>query len=141
MPKLDETFFTTVGCMDGRAQAVVAEYGLKKFGAKFADTITEAGFVGQLANNPQESLLDSIKNKLDISLGKHRSKGIVVHGHQECAGNPVGEEKHKGDIRKTVQVVQSLINSSVPVVGVFVKRSQKDPKTWETEEISSKVLA
>lgn len=135
-----ETFFTTVGCMDGRVQEPVAEFGQKKFSARFPDTITEAGLVGRLEQEKQDQiLLDSIKNKLYISLKKHHSKGIVVHGHQECAGNPVEDERHKDDIRKSVQKIKSLINSSIPVVGVFVKRSSSDPNIWEVEEISSTV--
>ena len=139
MSRQGETFFTTIGCMDGRVQEVVAEFGRRKFGAMYPDTITEAGLVGQLANNPQESLLDSIKQKLSISLEKHHSKGIIVHGHEECAGNPVEEDKHKDDVRKSVQIVQSLINSSIPVVGVFVKRFKTDAGTWKVEEISPTV--
>ena len=137
MSKIGETFFTTVGCMDGRAQGPVAEFGRKKFGAEFADTITEAGLVAKLAQQHVDAdLLESIRFKVvDVSLGKHHSKGIVVHGHQECAGNPVDDEKQKSDIRKSMSVVQSLINSSVPVVGVFVKRSINDSTIWEVEEL------
>ena len=96
MSDKNETFFTSLGCMDGRVQEVVAEFGRRKFGAKYQDTITEAGLVGKLAqDNADQDLIDSIKNKLDISLEKHLSKGIIVHGHQECAGNPVDDGKHK----------------------------------------------
>ena len=136
MEPLSESFFTIVGCMDGRVQGVVAEFGRNKFGAKYPDTITEAGLVGKLARDEQnQTLLDSIKNKLDISLQKHHSKGIIVHGHQECAGNPVSDDKHKDDIRKSVQKIKSLINSSVPVIGVFAKRSSGNPTAWEAEKI------
>lgn len=136
MSKQDETFFTAVGCMDGRAQEVVAEFGRQKFGGEFPDTITEPGLVGKLAQeNIDQALLDSIKNKLDISLEKHHSKGIVVHGHQECAGNPVEDDKHKDDIRKSVEKIGSLIDSYVSVVGVFVKRSPHESSKWEIEEV------
>jgi len=137
MAQQDETFFTTIGCMDGRMQGPIAEYGRKKFGAVYPDTITEAGLVGKLAKeNTDQGLLDSIKNKLVISLEKHRSKGIVVHGHQECAASDaVDDEKHKDDIRKSVQSIKLLINSSVPVVGVLVRRSQDNLSTWEAEEV------
>ena len=136
MSKIGETFFTTVGCMDGRAQEVVAEFGRRRFGALFPDTITEAGLVGSLAkDSPDQSLIDSIKNKLNISLEKHHSKGVIVQGHQECAGNPVEDEKHKDDIRKSVQLIKSLINSSIPVMGVFVKRPSQHPSKWEIEEV------
>ena len=135
MSKANETFFTTVGCMDGRVHEVVGDFGRKKFGAEYPDTITEAGLVGKLANNPEQSLLKSIKQKLLISLEKHHSKGIIVHGHQECAASDaVDDDKHKDDIRKSVQVVQSLINS-VPVVGAFVKRSSRESSKWEIEEV------
>jgi carbonic anhydrase len=141
MLKQDETFFTTIGCMDGRVQKPIAEFGQKKFNARFPDTITEAGLVGKLTkDSPDQGLLGSIKNKLDISLEKHHSRGIIVHGHQECAGNSVDDEKHKDDIKKSVEVIKSLINSSVPVVGVFVKHSQNNSSIWEVEEISSTVL-
>jgi len=136
MSQQNETFFTTIGCMDGRVQEVAAEFGRKKFSAIYPDTITEAGLVGKLTEgSPDQGLIDSIKNKLDISLEKHHSKGIVVHGHQECAGNPVEDEKHRDDIRKSVQIIKSLTNSLVPVLGVFVKRASQDSSKWEAEEV------
>lgn len=124
--------------MDGRVQAVIAEFGRKKFGVKYPDTITEAGIVGNLARESvDQSLMSSLKFKIiDVSIGKHNSLGVVVHGHAECAGNPVEDEKQKDDVRKSVQVVQSLVGST-PVVGVFVKRSIVDPLIWEGEELLS----
>ena len=131
-----ETFFTTVGCMDGRAQGIVAGFGRKKFGAIYPDTITEAGLVGVLSKqNVDNNLIKSLKKKILISLEKHRSKGIIIHGHQECAGNPVEDKAHRDDIRKSIQLIKSLIKSSIPVVGVFVKRSQRDTGIWEVEEL------
>ncbi len=136
MLQVGETFFITVGCMDGRVQKPVAEFGQEKFGAKFADIITEAGLVGVLSKqNVDNNLIKSLKKKILISLEKHHSKGIIVHGHQECAGNPVEDGKHKDDIRKSVQQIKSLINSSVPVFGVFVKRSSGESSKWEIEEV------
>jgi len=143
MSQQNETFFTTVGCMDGRVQEVVAEFGRRKFGADYPDTITEAGLVGKLGKKQiDQNLLDSLKFKIvDVSIGKHHSKGIVVHGYQECAASDaVDDERHKDEIRKAVEKIKSLINSSVPVIGVFVKRSSSDPTVWETEEICPKIL-
>lgn len=135
MVDLNETFFTRVGCMDGRVQTPIALYGQNRYQVLFPDTITEAGLVGLLSKSPSQELLDSIKKKVLISVEKHHSKGIVVHGHQECAGNPVDDITHKDDVRKSVEVIKQLINNKVPVVGVFVKRSISDPKTWEVEEV------
>lgn len=141
MSKADETFFTSLGCMDGRCQQVVTDFGRSEFGGKYPDTITEAGLVGLLSKDSTDRrLINSLKKKLLISLEKHHSKGIIIHGHQECAGNPVEDEKHKDNIRKSIRLIHDLINSSVPVVGAFVRRSPRDPSIWEVEEISSTVF-
>ena len=131
MSGIGETFFTTVGCMDGRVQDPIASYGIEKFNALFGDTITEAGLVGLLANNPSQDLLESIKKKVLISVEKHHSKGIVVHGHQECAGNPVDDETHKQDVLKATEIIRSIV-PSLEVKPVFVVRSGSD---WEVQEI------
>ena len=142
MSQANETFFTAVGCMDGRVQDVIATFGRQKFGVKYADTITEAGIVGKLATESVDKLLvNSLKFKVvDVSIGKHHASGVVVHGHAECAGNPVEDEKQKDDIRKSVQLVQSLVGS-IPVVGVFVHRSESDSDQWVAEEIPATVTA
>lgn len=138
MSHAGETFFTVVGCMDGRVQDVVAAFGREKFGAKFPDTITEAGLVGQLAKEtPDQVLLDGLKFKIvAVSLSKHQTKGVVVNGHAECAGNPVEDEKHKEDIQKSVFLIQKMVGAAVPVLGVFVKRNAADPSQWKVEELA-----
>lgn len=132
MSQTGEMFFTVVGCMDGRVQEVVSNFGREKFGAEYPDTITEAGIVGLIANNPSPESVENLKLKLLVSLEKHHSKGIIVDGHQECAGNPVDDEKHKEDIRKSVEFVRNLTEDKVPVTGVFVVRKGKG---WRPEEI------
>jgi len=136
MSQAGETFFTTVGCMDGRVQDVVAAFGRQKFGAKYSDTITEAGLVGKLPLKEQ-GLLDTITFKVvAVSIGKHHSVGVIVHGHAECAGNPVSDAQQKEDIRNSVAVIKSLVGD-VPVVGVFIHRSEADTSEWVAEEINS----
>jgi hypothetical protein len=122
--------------MDGRVQDPIAKYEREKFNALFPDTITEAGLVGLLANNPSHEFLESIKKKVLISSEKHHSQGIVVYGHQECAASDaVDDITHRKDVGKSVALIKQLISSRVPVVGVFVKRSASDPKIWEVEEL------
>lgn len=114
-------FFTSIGCMDGRVQEPVAGFGRNKFGAQFPDTITEAGLDGLLANNPPKELLESIKKKILISVEKHQSQGIVIHGHQDCAGNPVSDEQHKQDIKKSVGVIKDMLGErNTQALGVFI---------------------
>lgn len=136
MSQTSETFFTSIGCMDGRVHNAIEEYGKRKFGAEYPDTITEAGLAGLLTKEHVDvNLLKSLKRKIDISLKLHKAKGIIVHGHQECAGNPVPDDIHKVDIKRTLTVIQLLTHGAVPVVGVFVKRGHNNSKKWEVEEL------
>ncbi len=141
MSKENEIFFTDFGCMDGRTRRPIFELGQLKFGAYFPDTITEPGMVGLLVNNSSisEDLLHSLKRKLDISILNHHSRGIIVHGHQECAGNPVDDDTQRDQIRNSLPIVRSLTNPTIPIFGVFIKRSSDDPSKWEAEEIPSTV--
>lgn len=133
MTKAEETFFTRVGCMDGRVQVPTRIFGEQKFHAKYPDTITDPGEVGILARNLSQEVLSRIKKELDISLEKHHSKGIVVHGHEDCTGNPVDDLIQIADIKKSVEVIKELVKNKVPVVGVFVKRNRQGE--WITEEV------
>ena len=139
MSQAGETFFTSVGCMDGRVQEPVLRYGQQKLGVKYADTITEAGLVGLLAkNNVDQVLVNSIKKKLLVSIKKHHSKGIVVHGHQECAGNPIDDKQHVKDTLKTARIVKSLVPEGIKITPVFVNRNpsaSSGQADWAVEEL------
>jgi hypothetical protein len=77
--------------------------------------------------------LDDLKFKLLVSVDMHHSKGILVDGHQGCAGHQVDDKTHIEDIKKSVDVIKGLIDGKVDVVGVFVKRAGEG---WAAEEIS-----
>ncbi len=132
MSKQDETFFTRVGCMDGRVQTPIRIFGNNKFNAEYPDTITEAGKVGLLVNSPSKGFLNNLKKKLNVSIKIHHSKGIVLHGHQECAGHPVSDIQHKKDVLKAIAVIKSMVPKNIPVVPVFVKRRYGK---WVVEEL------
>lgn len=127
-----ETFFTIVGCMDGRVQGASLEFGQHTFHTTYADTITEAGIVGQIAKGADQKFLSNLKTKLLISIEKHHSNGVVVNGHAECAGNPVSDVQHKEDIKKSVEIIEELIGNKVPVDGVYVVRNGEN---WEAKSI------
>ncbi|MGA2967951.1 MAG: carbonic anhydrase [Candidatus Levyibacteriota bacterium] len=131
MADLGDSFFTSVGCMDGRVQKPIAEYGQNKLDAECPDTITEAGLVGQLVHEPTEELLASVRSKITISSEKHHSKGVVVHGHQECAGNPVGDEQHKQDVRDAAGVIRPMA-PALRIIPVFVVKTESG---WKVEEL------
>ncbi|MFI5265325.1 MAG: carbonic anhydrase [Candidatus Levyibacteriota bacterium] len=118
-----ETFFTSVGCMDGRVQKVVNRYASLMYGAEYADTITRAGLDGLFASAEIDpEVYKSVKDMILVSVDKHKSFGIVVHGHEECAGNPVNDRQHKKDIKNTVAVIKKMVKGKgVKVRGVYVR--------------------
>ena len=132
MADLGDTFFTSVGCMDGRVQAPIAKYGQDKYHVLFPDTITEAGLVGLLANNPSAEFLEAIKKKVLISVEKHHSKGIIVHGHQHCAGNLIEDELHKEQTITAASVIRNFVTEDIEVKPVFVVKTENG---WEVEEL------
>lgn len=136
MSQQTETFFTVIGCMDGRCQDAVARFGRERFDAQYPDTITEPGMVGVLASGSKKEFLDHLRKEIEISLTKHNSKGIIVDGHAECAADPVDGESHRDHVRKAVEIIRSFVDTSVtPVIGVFVKRQESHPSTWEVEQL------
>lgn len=114
-------FGTSVSCMDGRIQIPLTNWIKENFSVDYVDTITEPGIDKQVADNTN---LESIKNKVGISINKHESELIVVSGHYDCAGNPVSNEEHITQIKKGVEVISSW-NLGVKVVGVWVDDTWK----------------
>lgn len=136
MSQAGETFFTSVGCMDGRSECTIAKWGREKFGLKYADAITEAGLVGLLSKEDVDQyLLNSLKKKVLISVEKHHSKNIIVSGHEDCAGNPVDDKKHKEDILKSAEIIRSFVSQDISVIPAFVKRDPSASSGWVVEEL------
>ena len=112
-------FATSVSCMDGRIQIPLAKWIKENHSIDFVDVITEPGIDRMVAENLD---LESIKNKVGISINAHKSELIVVSGHYDCAGNPVSDEEHISQIRKGVKVISSW-GLNVKVVGIWVDDS------------------
>ena len=117
----DGKFATSVSCMDGRIQIPLAKWVKENYLVDFVDAITEPGIDKKIAEN---SNLESIKFKVDISINAHKSKLIVVSGHYDCAGNPVSDNEHISQIKKGVEVISSW-NLGAKVIGVWVDGSWK----------------
>lgn len=122
MSNVGDTFFTLIDCMDGRTKAQALEYGQGIFDARFADTITEAGIDKVLAELEVDSEVGkSIKNKIDISVHKHHSKGLLIAGHDDCCGNPVADEIHRDQIKSAATKIKNMVPKEIEVRGVFIK--------------------
>ncbi|MBN1338021.1 MAG: hypothetical protein JXA03_01785 [Bacteroidales bacterium] len=121
-------FVTAVNCMDGRVQEPVVAFMKKQFGATYVDMITEPGPDGILSEKKNEKLIESVRDRIAISVEKHGSGIIGMFGHGDCAGNPVDKNKH---IVQTMDSV-NLIRSWFPDVKVFGYWIDED---WKVVEI------
>lgn len=113
----DGKFATSVSCMDGRIQIPLNTWIKENFSVDYVDTITEPGVDKNITN-----VLESVKNKVGISINAHKSELVVVSGHYDCAANPVSDEEHIAQIKNTVQVISSW-NLNAKVIGVWVDGS------------------
>lgn len=124
------SFSTVINCMDGRVQQPVNRFLQKRFGEENVDTITEAGPNGILAKQQDDTTLQSIFNRVDISLNAHSSKCLAVVGHHDCAGNPVPKEEQLKHIRESVSVLRKKYKQ-VEVIGLWVDEE------WKVHEIKA----
>ena len=113
------SFYTTINCMDGRVQLPVNSYLKNRFNVDYVDTITEPGPNRILAEQTNINLLESINNRVKISVEKHGSPGIAVVGHYDCAGNPTAKEEQTGHTIEAVKYLKEMY-SGVDVIGLWV---------------------
>ena len=112
-------FATSVSCIDGRIQIPLAKWIKENYSVDYVDTITEPGVDKTITEN---SVFESIKTKVSISINAHKSELIVLSGHYDCAANSVSNEEHIELIKKGIGVISSW-NLGAKVVGVWVDDS------------------
>ncbi len=112
-------FATSVSCIDGRIQIPLAKWIKENYSVDYVDAITEPGVDKTITEN---SIFESIKTKVSISINAHKSELIVFSGHYNCAANPVSDEEHIEFIKKGVEAISSW-NLGVKVIGVWVDDS------------------
>ena len=122
-------FATAINCMDGRTQEPIINWAKKEFNVDYVDAITEAGPDKILADGSSD-LVESIKNRVLISVEKHGSKNIIMIAHHDCAGNPVSKEEHLVHLEKSVETISSW-NLGVDIIGVWIDENWKVNKIIE----------
>jgi len=116
------SFFTIINCIDGRTQLPVIEYLQQRYRVDYVDSVTEAGPNLILFESRDQTLVESILRRVAISIDKHRSLGIAVVGHHDCAGNPSPFEKQQEHTHKAVRFLRDRF-SGVEVIGLWVDRN------------------
>lgn len=127
---MKETFYTAINCMDGRVQLPAINYLKARFGVDYVDSITEAGPVLYLAEKTDSVQTKSILRRTDISIKNHKSKGIAIVAHYDCAGNPADEEKQSNQLISAVNFLAERY-PSVEITGLWVDSN------WSVTEICS----
>ncbi len=112
-------FATSISCMDGRIQIPLSKWIKENYSVNYVDTITEPGVDKTIIEN---SVFESIKTKVMISINAHKSELVVLSGHYDCAANQVSNEKHIELIKKGIEFLSSC-NLGVKIIGVWVDDS------------------
>ena len=110
--------------MDGRIQRPIQEYLKSGYNVKYVDTITEPGPCRIIAENKDSSAIDSIFQRVKISVDIHKSNLIAISGHYDCAGNPTKEEVQKQQIKQSVEYLKNLY-PNIKIIGLWIDNNWK----------------
>jgi hypothetical protein len=121
-------FFTAINCMDGRVQLPVIEYLKRRFKADYVDVITEPGPNLILARQENHDRIESIFDRVSISVERHHSAGIAIAGHHDCAGNPTSKDAQIQHIKDAIATIQGRYRQ-VDTIGLWVDEN------WEVNAL------
>ena len=121
-------FCTAINCMDGRVQIPVIRYLQKRFDVEYVDMVSEPGPNRVLAEGQDAVAIASIERRVQLSVQRHKSVGIAVIGHHDCAGNPSPAVQQNQDTLGAVLWIRSAFRG-IPVIGLWLNES------WEVEEL------
>jgi len=124
-------FCTVINCMDGRIQLPVVSFLQNRFNAEFVDIITEAGPNLILAEQINQTQIQSIFERLKISINTHNSIGVAIVGHHDCAGNPALKKEQINHLHQSVQLIQEQFKH-IEIIALWVDED------WNVMEIEIK---
>jgi len=114
--------------MDGRVQLPVIGFLKKRFSVNYVDIVSEPGPNRILAEQSDSKAVESILHRVDISVQKHKSKGIAIVGHYDCAGNPSDKNKQISHLQAAILFLKNHY-SEVEIIGLWVDEN------WKVSEI------
>jgi hypothetical protein len=136
----NETFATAAICMDGRVQGPNENFIQEKTGAEFVDRVPQPGLEGIIWNvghgGSGRNQARLVNKMLLISTQNHSSLGIVVGGHDECAGNPIGYDKKEEQIVYAADIIEQMARAGGSKAPVFATYTDRSPQgLWVANEI------
>jgi len=124
------TFCIAVNCIDGRAQLPVIEFLKKRFNADYVDCITEAAPALILAGETNRRQVQSIVDRIDISIAGHNTAAIAIVACDKCAGDSADKQKQLERLDLSVKFLKRQY-SSVEVIGLWIDEN------WTVSEIQA----
>lgn len=120
---MSKKFATAINCIDGRVQKPVTEYIQKTFNVDYVDMITEPGPNKVFAEGNDINTIDSLKEKVKISIEKHNSRVIVIAAHCDCAANTANENVQKEQLREAIEIIVSWSLPIKTIIGLWLNQS------------------
>ncbi len=116
------SYCTAINCIDGRVQLPVTAFLKERFGVDYVDMITEPGPNRVLGRQTSFSLIESVLDRIRISVQGHHSAGIAIVGHHGCLGNPADEAEQAADTIAAVKYIRKRCAAcgDIPVIGLWV---------------------
>lgn len=139
----EERFVAAIDCMDGRSGYAVRRYVEGRFGFHFIDRCTEPG-MDEFSCQATEEQWEHMRYKVvDISVGMHGSRKVLVVGHEECAGNPVSKEEHIECVERAMERIAKWdfgVSEPVHLIGLYVYKGDGDWTDWRAELVEETML-
>ena len=110
-------FATAIACIDGRFHQQLTDWIVKEYEVDFVDMPTIPGPDKVVSEDSEYA--EALKYGVGISNNGHHSKLLVMTGHEDCAANPVSNDEHKEQIKKSVNNLKNW-GFSGEIIGVFV---------------------
>ena len=121
-------FCTAVTCMDGRIQLPVIAYLQKRFDSEYVDLISEAAINLVLSKQEEKNVVESVLDKIRISVEVHGSVSIAVVGHYDCAKNPTSEDLQYKHTKDAINFIRKKY-IQLEIIGLWVDEN------WQVNEI------
>jgi carbonic anhydrase len=134
-----KTFVTAINCMDGRVQEPIINWMKQQYNADYIDMITEPGPIKDLSDTTPSRINESIQNRLEVSITKHKSRLVAVIGHYDCAGNPVDKKTQLIQINNSIKTIKSW-GYIIDIIGLWIDENWMVHEIKREEEKSLKTI-
>ena len=114
----DPRFGVALTCIDGRVHEPLLRWVREHAGVDHVDLVTEPGADSTLASC-RDGACGDMRRRLQVSIDAHGPQLVAIVGHDDCAANPVGPDRHREQIRSAVAEVQGWARE-LEVVGVWI---------------------